>query len=107
MTRLRVAAAVLAAVALLAAGCGQQVQAQPSNQAQFLAAVAAAHGLDVSQIDPAGAEAMADNLCWAIDQHQLDPVTLAGWQQHWHQPHELALLRAAQGYRCPLSGEAA
>ena len=102
MTRLRVAAAVLAAAAL--AGCGAQVQAQPSGQAQFLAAVAAAHQLEVSQIDPAGAEAMADNLCWAIDQHQLDPVTLAGWQQHWHQPYEWALLRAAQAYRCPAGG---
>lgn len=104
MTRLRVGAVVLAAVALLAAGCGQQAQAQPSGQAEFLAAVAAAHQVEVQQIDPAGAEATADNLCWAIDAHGLDPVSLDGWQRHWHQPHEFALLRAAQAYRCPAGG---
>lgn len=66
-------------------------------------AIASAHVLDVDPAltDHTAAVAGGRNACWLINQLGLDPATLDGWEQHWHQPWEREWLAAAVTFLCP------
>lgn len=56
--------------------------------------------LDVPEVLPEGSLAGGRNACYLIEVFGLDPHTLAGWEEHWHQPWERQWLEAAVRYIC-------
>lgn len=91
-----VALATIATFATLTGGTAGA--GQVTAEEAFVATMAEILG---GEVDPAGSLAGGHNACFWIAEYGLDPVTLDGWENYWHEPWEEEWLRAAVTWLCP------